>query len=152
MEALNDEDAGYPIDALEALVDEALAEIERHTAADVFIIEDEPIMAMDMETIVHAVGYSVIGVATRSIWLRRSALGRCLRISSFPTTVRVSTRSRRIGPSLRPVIFIRAFPERLLTVKRPEPTFMITEPVRNSMVEAVVSQALFFEAATVPAV
>jgi CheY-like chemotaxis protein len=44
-----------------------------------------------------------------------------------------------------PVIFITAFPERLLTGERPEPTFLITKPFDPGMVKAVVSQALFFE-------
>ena len=50
-----------------------------------------------------------------------------------------------------PVIFITAFPERLLTGERPEPTFLITKPFQRSTVKAAISQALFFDAATVPA-
>ena len=49
-----------------------------------------------------------------------------------------------------PVIFITAFPERLLTGTRPEPTFLITKPFQRSTVKAAISQALFFDAATVP--
>jgi hypothetical protein len=44
-----------------------------------------------------------------------------------------------------PVIFITAFPERLLTGERPEPAFLITKPFLPEMVKAVVSQALFFD-------
>ena len=44
-----------------------------------------------------------------------------------------------------PIIFITAFPERLLTGERPEPAFLITKPFTPDMVKAVVSQALFFE-------
>ncbi|HEY1146101.1 MAG TPA: response regulator, partial [Allosphingosinicella sp.] len=51
MEGFTPEDAGYLIDAspdeVENLVAEALGEIERQTLADVLIIEDEPIIAMD---------------------------------------------------------------------------------------------------------
>ena len=50
-----------------------------------------------------------------------------------------------------PVIFITAFPERLLTGTRPEPTFLITKPFQRATVKAAISQALFFDAATVPA-
>jgi two-component SAPR family response regulator len=50
-----------------------------------------------------------------------------------------------------PVIFITAFPERLLTGERPEPTFLITKPFQRSTVKAAIAQALFFDAATVPA-
>src|SRR3546814_7901642 len=44
-----------------------------------------------------------------------------------------------------PVIFITAFPERLLTGERPEPTFLITKPFQRSTVKAAISQALFFD-------
>ena len=43
-----------------------------------------------------------------------------------------------------PVIFITSFPERLLTGKRPEPTFLITKPYDPNAVKATISQALFF--------
>ena len=43
-----------------------------------------------------------------------------------------------------PVIFITSFPERLLTGKRPEPTFLITKPYDPDAVKAAISQALFF--------
>ena len=50
-----------------------------------------------------------------------------------------------------PVIFITAFPERLLSGERPEPTFLISKPFQRSTVKAAIAQALFFDAATVPA-
>jgi DNA-directed RNA polymerase specialized sigma24 family protein len=67
MEGFTPEDAAYLIGAepgeVESLVAEALAEIERQTRAEVLIIEDEPIIAMDIETIVRDLGHSVTGVA-----------------------------------------------------------------------------------------
>jgi CheY-like chemotaxis protein len=44
-----------------------------------------------------------------------------------------------------PVIFITAYPERLLTGDRPEPAFLITKPFQAEMVKAIISQALFFD-------
>ncbi len=46
-----------------------------------------------------------------------------------------------------PVIFITAFPERLLTGERPEPAFLITKPFSPEMVKAMIAQALFFNTA-----
>ncbi len=43
------------------------------------------------------------------------------------------------------MIFITAFPERLLTGERPEPTFLVTKPFNPDMVKALISQALFFD-------
>lgn len=42
------------------------------------------------------------------------------------------------------MIFITAFPERLLTGERPEPAFLITKPYSEDQVRAAVSQAMFF--------
>ena len=44
-----------------------------------------------------------------------------------------------------PVIFIKAYPEGLLTGRRPEPTFLINKPFQSETVKAIISQALFFE-------
>ena len=44
----------------------------------------------------------------------------------------------------RPVIFITAFPERLLTGERPEPAFLISKPYSEEQVSSAVSQAMFF--------
>jgi len=42
-------------------------------------------------------------------------------------------------------VFITAYPDRLMTGERPEPTFLITKPFREDAVKAVVSQVLFFD-------
>ena len=139
-----------------SLVAEALAEIERQTHADVLIIEDEPIIAMDIESIVRDLGHNVTGVAvTRDEAISRRAnrpRAWCSPISSSPTTVRGIDAVKDILAEFSvPVIFITAFPERLLTGTRPEPTFLITKPFQRATVKAAISQALFFDAATVPA-
>jgi DNA-binding LytR/AlgR family response regulator len=43
------------------------------------------------------------------------------------------------------VVFITAFPERLLTGDKPEPAFLITKPFDANVVKAITSQALFFD-------
>ena len=43
-----------------------------------------------------------------------------------------------------PVIFITAYPEKLLTGDRPEPTYLVTKPFLESAVKAAISQAMFF--------
>ena len=67
LEGFSSEDTAYLIGAspqdVDSLVAEALEEIERQTLADVLIIEDEPIIAMDIETIVRDLGHNVTGVA-----------------------------------------------------------------------------------------
>jgi CheY-like chemotaxis protein len=62
----------------------------------VLIIEDEPIIAMDIETIVRDLGHSVTGVAVTRDEAVSQALARrpgsCWPTSSLPTTVRESMR------------------------------------------------------------
>ncbi|MBX9815346.1 MAG: Phyllosphere-induced regulator PhyR [Proteobacteria bacterium SG_bin5] len=160
MEGFTPEDAGYLIGVapseVEELVAEALAEIEKQTRARVLIIEDEPIIAMDIETIVRDLGHEVTGVAvTRD---EAVALAMEDRPGLVLADIQLADDSSGIdavkdilAQFQLPVIFITAFPERLLTGERPEPTFLITKPFQRSTVKAAISQALFFDEATLPA-
>lgn len=160
LEGFTIDDTGYLIDAgpqeVDALVQEAVTEIERQTRADVLIIEDEPIIAMDLETIVRDLGHNVTGVAVT----RDEAVSQALsqRPGLVLADIQLADDSSGIDAVKDilaefqvPVIFITAFPERLLTGERPEPTFLITKPFQRSTVKAAISQALFFDESTVPA-
>lgn len=159
MEGFTPEDAGYlidvPADEVEALVDDALSEIEQQTRARVLIVEDEPIIAMDIESIVRDLGHEVTGVAvTRD---EAVALAMEDRPGLVLADIQLADDSSGIDAVKDilaqfsvPVIFITAFPERLLTGERPEPTFLITKPFQRSTVKAAIAQALFFDEATVP--
>ncbi|MEA1014943.1 response regulator [Sphingomonas sp. LY54] len=160
MEGFTPEDAGFLIGAsaeeVDNLVAEALAEIERQTRAEVLIIEDEPIIAMDIETIVRDLGHNVTGVAVTRDEAVSQALAR--RPGLVLADIQLADDSSGIDAVKDilqefqvPVIFITAFPERLLTGERPEPTFLITKPFQRSTVKAAIAQALFFDTATVPA-
>ena len=159
MEGFSPEDAAYLIEVpaarVETLIAEALAEIEQQTRSRVMIIEDEPIIAMDIETIVRDLGHDVTGVAvTRD---EAVALAMEERPGLVLADIQLADDSSGIdavkdilAQFAVPVIFITAFPERLLTGERPEPTFLITKPFQRSTVKAAISQALFFNEATVP--
>lgn len=159
MEGFTPEDAGYLIgidgNEVDDLVAEGLGEIEAQTRADVLIIEDEPIIAMDLETIVRDLGHEVTGVAVT----RDEAVAQAL--ASRPGLVLADIQLADDSSGIDavkdilaefevPVIFITAFPERLLTGERPEPTFLITKPFQRSTVKAAIAQALFFDQATAP--
>jgi CheY-like chemotaxis protein len=160
MEGFTPEDTGYLIgasaDDVDRLVAEALAEIERQTRAEVLIIEDEPIIAMDIETIVRDLGHTVTGVAVTRDEAVAQAMAR--RPGLVLADIQLADDSSGIDAVKDilsefevPVIFITAFPERLLTGERPEPTFLITKPFQRSTVKAAIAQALFFDTATLPA-
>ncbi len=159
LEGFTAEDAGYLMDLeaseVEALVAEAIAEIERQTRSDVLIIEDEPIIAMDLETIVRDLGHNVTGVAvTRDeavAQARAQSPGLVLAdIQLADDSSGIDAVKDILAEIQVPVILITAFPERLLTGERPEPTFLITKPFQRSTVKAAISQALFFDEATIP--
>lgn len=136
------------------LIDEAGREIASQVATDVLIIEDEPIIAMDLEMLVESLGHTVIGNARTHGEAVKMAGAK--RPGLILADIQLADGSsgldavNEILPNLSvPVIFITAYPERLLTGERPEPAFLITKPFRQDMVKAVVSQALFFrDAAT----
>ena len=133
-----------------ALVDTAGREISEQIAARVLIIEDEPLISLDLEGIVTEIGHEVVGMATT----RDEAveLARSTRPGLILADVQLADGSSGIdavndiltGINV-PVIFITAYPERLLTGERAEPTFLISKPFRQEMVKAIISQALFFE-------
>ena len=160
MEGSTSEDAAYLLEetpeSVDGLVADALAEIDSQTRARVLIIEDEPLIAMDLETIVRDQGHEVTGVAvTRD---EAVALAMDDRPGLVLADIQLADDSSGIDAVKDilaqfnvPVIFITAFPERLLTGERPEPTFLITKPFQRSTVKAAISQALFFDQSTVPA-
>lgn len=134
----------------EDLLHKAAIEISHQIATDVLIVEDEPIIAMDIEALVESLGHRVTEVARTHA--EALAAVRRRRPGLILADVQLADGSSGINAvhdilsSFRvPVIFITAYPERLLTGERPEPTFLISKPFRHEMVKAVISQALFFD-------
>lgn len=159
MEGFTSEDVAYLIcveqGEVDTLVRDALGEIEKQTRARVLIIEDEPIIAMDIETIVRDLGHDVTAVAvTRDEAVREALSDRpglvLADIQLADDSSGIDAVKDILAEFAVPVIFITAFPERLLTGERPEPTFLITKPFQRSTVKAAIAQALFFDEATAP--
>jgi DNA-directed RNA polymerase specialized sigma24 family protein len=130
-------------------LDQAGREIAAQVATEVMIIEDEPLIAMDLESLVQELGHRITGFART----HREAIA--VAESKRPGLVLADIQLADGSSGLEavndilslfdvPVIFITAFPERLLTGKRPEPTFLISKPFQRDTVKAVISQALFF--------
>ncbi|CAH1661419.1 Phyllosphere-induced regulator PhyR [Hyphomicrobiales bacterium] len=133
-----------------ALIQTAGQEIAEQVATDVLIIEDEPIIALDIETMVEELGHSVTGVARTQ--REAVALVAKKRPGLVLADIQLADGSsgldavNEILSSIDvPVIFITAYPERLLTGDRPEPAFLITKPFQPEAVKAAISQALFFD-------
>ncbi len=154
LEGFSEEEAaeilGLERGALRDLVKEAGRELAAEIATDVLIIEDEALIAMDLERLVEELGHKVIGVAqthAKAIAIARAhAPGLILAdIHLADDSSGLDAVNELLKSSEVPVIFITAYPERFLTGERPEPAFLIAKPFQPSAVSAVISQALFFE-------
>ena len=134
---------------VERLISEAQTEIDAELATTVLIIEDEPVIAADIEALVRELGHEVTDIAAT----RGEALDAVTRKTPGLVLADIQLADGSSGIDAVkdilarldvPVIFITAFPERLLTGERPEPTFLITKPFQPETVKAAIGQALFF--------
>ncbi len=105
---------------------------------------------MDIESIVRELGHDVTGIAvTRDEAVAQAERDRPDLVLADIQLADDSSGIDAVADILLdgdiPVIFITAFPERLLTGERPEPAFLITKPFHAHSVKAAISQALFFD-------
>ncbi len=132
------------------LIDQAGQEIAQQVTTSVLIIEDEPIIALDIEAMVEELGHNVLGIARTH--KEAVAMFRAKRPGLVLADIQLADGSSGLDAVNEilndidvPVIFITAYPERLLTGDKPEPAFLITKPFQPEAVKAAISQALFFE-------
>ncbi len=141
-----------PLDQVESQVIAAQAEIDAQLATRVLIIEDEWVIALDLKTLVTELGHEVVGVApTHSKAIELANQGNFGLVLADIQLADGSSGIDAVTDILQsfnvPVIFITAFPDRLLTGERPEPTYLITKPFLSENVKATIAQALFFHEA-----
>jgi CheY-like chemotaxis protein/DNA-directed RNA polymerase specialized sigma24 family protein len=136
---------------ISSLIEHAGREIADQVSASVLIIEDEPIIAMDLGAVVEGLGHHVIGnPRTREDAVEAACR---LRPGLIIADIRLSDGSSGLDAVKDilaafevPVIFVTAYPAALLTGEAPEPAFLIAKPFRDDTVRIVVSQALFLDA------
>jgi DNA-directed RNA polymerase specialized sigma24 family protein len=154
VEGFTDEEAAevldVDVDEFGRLLAQASAEISRQVATDIMIIEDEPLIAMDIEQMVESLGHRVVGTArthreATDLFKRTQPKMILADIQLADGTSGIEAVNEILTTASVPVIFITAFPERLLTGERPEPAFLVTKPFSPEMVKALISQALFFD-------
>ena len=134
------------------LLETASMEISRQVATDIMIIEDEPLIAMDIEDMVETLGHRVTGVArthseAMELYERTKPKMVLADIQLADGSSGIDAVNEILKNESLPVIFITAFPERLLTGEKPEPAFLVSKPFNPDMVKALISQALFFNTA-----
>ena len=134
---------------IEKLVQEAVEEIDRETSTEVLIIEDEPLISMQLEDLVTSLGHEICGTAATRTQAQEVVAEKTpglvladIQLADGSSGLDAVDDILAIGSV--PVIFITAYPERLLTGDRPEPTYLVTKPFQEQTVRAAISQALFF--------
>lgn len=153
MEGFNISDAAHILsvteEELKQMVSQAVREISNQPSTKVLIIEDEPIISLDLQSIVREMGHTVAAIATTRDEAVRAA--RKTEPGLVLADIKLADGSSGIDAVRQilsevevPIVFITAYPERLLTGERPEPTFLVTKPFVPETVRVAVSQALLF--------
>lgn len=140
---------GVDVQDVKDLIATANMELSNSFKGRVMIIEDEPIIAEDLSAIVSDLGHEVIGIARTHT--EAVKLGNKHNADLILADIQLADNSSGIDAVNDllemmdvPVIFITAFPERLLTGDKAEPAFLISKPFHELQVKTAVSQAMFF--------
>lgn len=135
------------VDVAEREVRAARDGLRAGAAARVLIIEDEPIIALDIQDLVERCGHSVVGIAATEAEAVRIA--RAERPSLVLADINLGAGgdganavARILRDVTAPVIFVTAFPERLLTGEALEPAFVITKPFDPTTLAVATYQAV----------
>ncbi|WP_432769728.1 MAG: response regulator [Sphingopyxis sp.] len=134
---------------VDSLLAESIADIDRESRTSVLIIEDEPLIAMELEQIVRSLGHEVVGIAAThqdaiEVFERTEAGLVLADIQLADGSSGIDAVQDILAMAPVPAIFITAFPEQLLTGHRLEPTFLISKPFQENTVRAAISQSLLF--------
>lgn len=134
-------------DAAELELRLAREDLRSVAAARVLIIEDEPIIALDIQELVERCGHTVVGVAATEA--EAVAIARAERPSLVLADINLGAGgdganavARILQHITAPVIFVTAYPERLLTGTAVEPAFIITKPFDPTTLAVATFQAV----------
>src|SRR5262249_1787570 len=129
------------------LLQRVWADVNRQLATTVLVIEDEAVIAIDIAGIVRELGHTVVGIAGSD--KEAVSLARAKNPGLVLADINLGDGGSGIDAVAKilksmtvPVIFVTAFPERLLTGERPEPTYLVTKPFEPDTLKAAISQAL----------
>jgi len=141
---------------LSGLLTQASNEIAAQTKTSVLIVEDDPIIGMNISDIVTAMGHTVLGFART----HRDAVdaAKAMRPGLVLVDIQLADGSSGISAVNEilqsfavPIVFITAHPIRLLTGEKPEPAYLVAKPFSAQLLKGVISQALFMHTAQAPA-
>jgi DNA-directed RNA polymerase specialized sigma24 family protein/CheY-like chemotaxis protein len=127
----------------------AWTELKRQPVTDVLIIEDEPVIALDVAETVKSLNHRVCGIVSRANQAvdsaRISPPGLVLAdIELEDGSTGISAVREILKSNDVPVVFVTAFPERLMDPDTPEATLVVAKPFDPAALKVAISQALFF--------
>lgn len=129
------------------LLDTAFREIATQVETGIMIIEDEPLIALDLADMITDMGHHVTGIArtqteAEQLWMdtRPGLILADVRLADGSSGI--DAVNAILSRTELPVIFITAYPERLLTGERPEPAFLVSKPFHAETVKVLINQAL----------
>jgi DNA-directed RNA polymerase specialized sigma24 family protein len=128
----------------------ARANLRQEVELPVLIIEDEPMIAIELSQIVRDMGMSVAGTAARQDEALSAAeagneepLGLVLADIQLPDSGSGIVAAQQILERYNvPIVFVTGFPERLLTGSGLEPAFVVAKPFEPESLKVTIAHAL----------
>ncbi len=151
LERFSTDDIGYILGVSETetrqLLQKAKTRFAKQSRTSVLVIEDEPVIAFDIAGIVTEMGHRVTGAAMtkdEAVAVAQSRMpGLVLADIQLDDGSSGIDAVREILDSVDvPVIFVTAFPERLLTGQKAEPAYLVTKPFEPDVLKITIAQAL----------
>lgn len=135
------------VETVSQWLEDAQQALVRQPPTRILIIEDEPIIALDISGAVKSRGHEVVGIAQtreQAVEMARATRPELVLadIQLADDSSGVDAANDIVGQIDVPIIFITAYPERLLTGDRPEPAFLISKPFSDRLLQVTISQAL----------
>jgi RNA polymerase sigma factor (sigma-70 family) len=125
----------------------ARRDLDKQVTCTVLVIEDEPLIAMELCRIVQEMGLTVVGTASRQDdaleAVERDQPGLVLADIQLQDNGSGIVAAHGILQQLNvPIVFVTGYPDRLLTGEGFEPAFVVTKPFREDALKATIAQAL----------
>ena len=129
---------------------EARASLRHEVELPVLIIEDEPMIAIELSQIVREMGLSVSGTAARQddAVVAADSAGDA-KLGLVLADIQLQDKGNGIGAAQQilerynvPIVFVTGFPERLLTGSGLEPAFVVAKPFDAESLKVTIAHAL----------
>lgn len=138
------------VDIVRRHLAEARASLRNEVELPVLIIEDEPMIAIELSQIVREMGLSVSGTAARQddAVIAAEAAGQ-EKLGLVLADIQLQDKGNGIGAAQQilerfnvPIVFVTGFPERLLTGSGLEPAFVVAKPFEPEGLKVTIAHAL----------